>query len=237
VRSAPWSHRRVIALGLLLTIAVLLVLARPAHAWLLTLFEAAEGVMRDRAAWGMIVFVLLAALSAMVAFVSSAVLVPVAIYVWGPAVCFLLLWTGWFLGGLAGYAIGRYLGRPVVERLVRPGALARYEGWARSGKSLAPMLMIQLGVPSDLASYVFGLVRCRFTVFVAALALAEVPYALGAVYLGTSFLERRIVPLVALGLAGALLSGWAIHRIHRRNLPDQPPPPLAGPLPLTLDQS
>lgn len=237
VRSSPWSHRRVIALGLLLTIAVLLVLARPAHAWLLSLFAQAESAIRQRETWGMIVFVLLAAVSAMVAFVSSAFLVPVAIYVWGPVVCFLLLWTGWFLGGLAGYAIGRYLGRPVVERFVHPGALARYEGWARSGKSLAPMLMIQLGVPSDLASYVFGLVRCRFTVFVAALALAEVPYALGAVYLGTSFLERRLVPLVALGLAGALLSVWAIHRIHRRSPPDQPGPPLAKPLPLTADQS
>jgi uncharacterized membrane protein YdjX (TVP38/TMEM64 family) len=94
--------------------------------------------------------------------------------------------------------------------------------------------MIQLGVPSDLASYVFGLVRCRFTVFVVALALAEIPYALGAVYLGTSFLERRIVPLVALGLAGALLSIWAVRRIYRSRPPD---PPLAGPLPLTVDRS
>ena len=238
-RSIPeaLTSRRAIVLGLLIAVASLLVLARPVHTWLLSLFDAAEAMVRHRAVWGMIVFVLLAALSAMLAFVSSAVLVPAAIYVWGPVVCFLLLWAGWFLGGLAGYAIGRYLGRPVVERLVRPGALARYERWARSGKSLAPMLMIQLGVPSDLASYVFGLVRCRFIVFVAALALAEIPYALGAVYLGTSFLERRLVPLVGLGLAGALLSVWAIHRIHRRSPPDQPGPPLAGPLPLTGDQS
>lgn len=237
VRPSPWSHRRVIALGLLLAIAVLLVLARPAHAWLLSLFAQAESAIRQRETWGMIVFVLLAGLSAMVAFVSSAFLVPVAIYVWGPVVCFLLLWTGWFLGGLAGYAIGRYLGRPAVERLVRPGVLARYEGWARSGKSLAVMLTVQLAVPSDLASYLFGMVRCRFSVFVAALALAEVPYALGAVYLGTSFLERRLVPLVALGLAGALFTVWAIHRIHRRTPPDQPGPPLVKPLPLTADQS
>ena len=206
VRSVLSRHHRVIALAILVTIALLLMLAQPVHTWLLSLFEAAEGAMRDRAAWGMIVFVLLAALSAMVAFLSSAMLVPAAIYVWGPVVCFLLLWTGWFLGGLAGYAIGRYLGRPVVERLVRPGALARYEGWARSGKSLVPMLMLQLAVPSDLASYLFGLVRCRFIIFAAALALAEVPYALGAVYLGASFLERRILPLVALGVAGVLLS-------------------------------
>ena len=219
VRSAPSvlaGHHRAPALAILVGIALLFMLAQPVHAWLLSLFDAAEVLIRQRATWGMVAFVLLAALSAMVAFLSSVVLVPVAIYVWGPAVCFALLWTGWFTGGLAGYGIGRFLGRPAVERLVRPETLARYEGWARSGKSLYPMLMLQLAIPSDLASYLFGLVRCRFSVFVAALALAEVPYALGAVYLGTSFLERRIVPLLALGIAGVLLSLWAIRRLHHR---------------------
>jgi hypothetical protein len=67
--------------------------------------------------------VIVAALSAMIAFVSSAVLILVAIYVWGPRVCFVLFWAGWFLGGLAAYGIARYLGRPIVHRLVRPAAL------------------------------------------------------------------------------------------------------------------
>ncbi|HEX7336902.1 MAG TPA: VTT domain-containing protein [Gemmatimonadales bacterium] len=229
--------RRVIVLALLVLLAVSLVLARPVHAWLLSLFAEAESIIRQREVWGMTLFVSLAAVSAMVAFVSSAVLVPVAVYVWGPVVCFLLLWLGWFLGGLAGYAIGRYLGRPVVERLVRPGVLVRYEGWARSGRSLVPMLILQLGVPSDLASYVFGLVRCRFGLFVAALAMAEIPYALGAVYLGTSFLERRIIPLTVLGLAGVALSAWAIRRIHRARPPDRSGPPLPESLPVTVDRS
>lgn len=220
MRSVPSvlsRHHRAIALAIFVSIAVLLMLAQPVHAWLLSLFDAAEALIRQRATWGMVAFVLLAALSAMVAFLSSVVLVPVAVYVWGPTICFALLWTGWFMGGLAGYGIGRFLGRPAVEILVRPGTLARYEGWARSGKSLLPMLILQMAIPSDLASYLFGLVRCRFLVFAAALALAEVPYALGAVYLGTSFLERRIVPLLALGIAGVLLSLWAIRRLHHHN--------------------
>jgi uncharacterized membrane protein YdjX (TVP38/TMEM64 family) len=214
VRSVLSRDHRVISLTVLVTIALLLVLARPVHTWLLSLFDAAEVLIRERPSWGMLAFVLLAALSAMVAFVSSAVLVPVAIYVWGPAACFGLLWVGWFMGGLAGYGIGRFLGRPAVEMLVRPGTLSRYEGWARSGKSLVPMLMLQLAIPSDLASYVFGLVRCRFIIFAGALALAEVPYALGAVYLGASFLQARILPLLVLGLAGVLLSVWAAHQLH-----------------------
>jgi uncharacterized membrane protein YdjX (TVP38/TMEM64 family) len=208
------AHRRVVVLALVIVLAVLLMMAQPVHAWLLSLFDAAESVVRQRPVWGMVVFVSLVGLSGMVAFVSSAALVPMAIHVWGPAVCFLLLWTGWFLGALAAYALGRYLGRPLVERLVRPGALARYEEWARSGKSLVLILILQLGLPSDLAGYVFGLVRCRLSAFVPALALAEIPYALGAVYLGTSFLQRNIASLVVLGALAVLASWWAIHRLH-----------------------
>ena len=114
-------HRRVVALALVMVLAVLLMLAQPVHAWLLSWFDAADAVVRQQPAWGPVVFVVLAALSAMLAFVSSAVLVPAAIRVWGPEACFLLLWTGWFLGALAAYAVGRYAGRPLVERLVRPG--------------------------------------------------------------------------------------------------------------------
>jgi uncharacterized membrane protein YdjX (TVP38/TMEM64 family) len=199
---------------LLIVLAVLVVLAQPVHTRMLSLFDSTEVLIRRQPALGMVAFVLLAAVSALVAFVSSAVLVPVAVYVWGPTTCFALLWVGWYAGGLAGYAIGRFLGRPAVEILVRPETLEHYESKARSMKSLVPMLMLQLAIPSDLASYVFGLLRCPFASFALALAVAEVPYALGAVYLGMSFLKGRLVPLLALGLAGVLLSAWAVRRSH-----------------------
>ena len=208
------GSRRTLVIAILVGLSLLLVLTHPVHAWLLSLFDRAGALIGERDELGMVVFVLLAAVSAMVAFLSSAVLVPVAIQAWGPEVCFVLLWIGWFAGGLAGYAIGRFLGRPAVELLVRSETLERYESWTRSGKSLVAMLIVQLAIPSDLASYLFGMVRCRFMIFAAALALAEIPYALGAVYLGTSFLDRRVLPLAALGLAGILLSAWAVSRLH-----------------------
>lgn len=210
------APRRAAVLLVLLVLTVALLAARPAHDWLLDRFADAEVVIREQPIAGSIVFVLLTAISAMVAFISSAVLIPVAIYVWGPTVCFALLWSGWFLGGLAAYAIGRYLGRPVVRRLVRPEALERQERWARSGgRSLAAILLIQLAIPSDLAGYVFGLIRCPLGSFVVALAVVEIPYALGAVFLGMSFVERRVVPLVIIGVAGALLSVAAFRAYHR----------------------
>jgi len=211
--AVPWPRRRFFLLLVVVVLATVLLLARPAHQWLLGLFGEVERLIQGRDAWGMLLFVVLAALSAMLAFVSSAFLVPVAVFTWGAEVCFVLLWVGWFLGGLLAYLIGRYLGRPVVEALVPRATVARYEAWVHSGVSLGPILLLQLAVPSDVAGYVFGLLRCRFAVFVAALALAEVPYALGAVYLGVSFLERRLIPLLGLGAIGLLLSAWALRKL------------------------
>jgi uncharacterized membrane protein YdjX (TVP38/TMEM64 family) len=196
-------------------LATVLLLARPAHQWLLSLVAVAEGAIRDQQAWGMLAFVLLAALSAMLAFVTSSVLIPVAIYVWGPWLSFALLWAGWFLGGVAAYTIGRYLGRPIVRRLVPAAALERQERWARSRGSLVGIVLLQLAVPSDLAGYVFGMIRCPLGPYLMALAVAEIPYALGAVYLGVSFVERRVLPLLLVGVAGVLLSVLAF-RAHRR---------------------
>lgn len=220
----PWHGRRLAALGMLAVIAPVVLLARPVHAWLLTLVGAAEPLIRHHPVWGMGAFVLLAALSAMLAFVSSALLIPVAVYVWGPGLCFVLLWIGWYLGGVAAYGVGRYLGRPAVEALVRPGVLARYEAWARPGASLVPILLLQLAVPSDIAGYLFGMVRCRFSAFLVALALAEAPYALAAVYLGQNFLQRRLPGLVVLGVVAALLSLWALRTLRRtrRGLVEEP---------------
>jgi uncharacterized membrane protein YdjX (TVP38/TMEM64 family) len=158
--------------------------------------------------------------SALLAFFSSALLVPVAVYAWGPTTCVLLLWGGWLLGGVAAYGVGRYLGRPVVVTLLPGATIARYERWVETGAGFLPIFLLQLTVPSDVAGYLFGLVRCRFRVFLPALAAAEIPYALGAVYLGASFLQRNLLPLVAVGLAGLALSVLAAHALRSRTRPN-----------------
>ena len=187
------------------------------HARLVALIASADGVIRAYPVAGILVFVALAAASAMIAFVSSAVLIPVAIYAWGAPACAALLWVGWFLGGVLSYLVGRHLGRPIVERVVRAGTLARFESYASRGAAFVPILLLQLALPSDTAGYLFGMARCPPRLYLAALALAEVPYAIGAVYLGASFLERRLLPLLAFGLAGALLAVLALRAVQRRS--------------------
>jgi uncharacterized membrane protein YdjX (TVP38/TMEM64 family) len=131
----------------------------------------------------MAVFVGIAMLSAMVAFFSSAIFVPVAIYAWGNAVAFVLLWLGWLLGGVASFCIGRFLGRRVAAALI--------------GEAV---------VPSEIPGYLLGILHYRFSLYLLALAVTELPYVVGVVYLGEHFLKGQSMVILLFGIAVVLLA-------------------------------
>lgn len=175
-----------------------------------------ESVISQAPMLGMAVFVLLAMLSAMVAFFSSAVLVPAAVYAWGDAGCLMLLWFGWFLGGVASYCIGRYLGRPVAAAMIGDNVIANWETRITQQASFAHILAFQAAVPSEIPGYILGLLRYRFLLYIIALAITEVPYAVVAVYLGESFLNRQTGVFVGLGVTVLLLAGFVWLRARSR---------------------
>ena len=188
-------------------VAALLAYSEEIHRQVVNVIALAEPVIATSPLFGAIVFVLLAALSAMLVFFSGLLLVPIGIDAWGPAGCFLLLWGGWFLGGFITYSIGRHFGRPAVLRLLSEEKMARYENRIPQASSFAAALLTQLVLPSDISGYFFGLLGYRARVYLGSLALAELPYALGTVYLGTAFMERQYLLLLAIAALGLLVFG------------------------------
>jgi uncharacterized membrane protein YdjX (TVP38/TMEM64 family) len=185
------------------------------HAWLIGLLPAAEAVIRERPLLGAVVFVLFAALSAMLAFVSSAVIVPVGVYVWGKAVSMLLLWVGWILGGVTAYTLSRYFGRAVVNALLSAPLIERYENLISRRAPFRFVLLLQLALPSEVPGYLLGLFRYHFWRYIAALALAELPYAVATIYLGAGFIERQIYLLIGVGAAVAVFAATTLHALRR----------------------
>jgi len=202
---------------ILLAVALALVTSfAELHAWLISLLPAAEAIIREQAVLGVVVFVVFAALSAMLAFVSSAVIVPVGVYVWGKAASLLLLWVGWILGGVTAYTLSRYFGRAVVQVLLPRPLIERYENLIPRRASFGFVLLLQLALPSEVPGYLLGLMRYHFWRYIAALALAELPYALATIYLGAGFIERRTYLLIGVGIAVAVFGGVALHALHRQ---------------------
>lgn len=186
------------------------------HSMLLRLLAAAETIIAAHPVWGTLFIVVFAAVAAMLAFVSSAVIVPVTVYTWGEPLSMLLLWAGWTLGGICAYGVGRFLGRPVVTFLISGSALARFEDRFSTHAPFGLVLLFQLALPSEVPGYVLGIVRYKFAKFVVALGLAEFPFAVTTVYLGASFVERRMFVLLGVGAATLLFSAWAFYQLQKR---------------------
>ena len=201
--ASPPAARAAI-LALLVVALVVLASSEAVHAAVLGALGAANGIIARHAILGPVVFVLLAALSAMLAFFSSAVLVAPAVLAWGPARSIVLLWIGWMLGGIAAYSVARLLGRPIVRSLVKTKGFEHYAARLNRETPFVVVLLVQLSLPSELPGYLLGLVRYPPLRYLAALAIAELPYAVGTVLLGEGFVERRVGLLVAFGVIAVI---------------------------------
>lgn len=218
LRTAQFLHhwRRALGMLLLCALVALLLSVDTLFALLQQVLAAAEPYITAHPIAGRAVFVALSALSALLAFFSSAVLVPVAVYNWGRPTTALMLWLGWLLGGACAYTVGRYLGRPMVRGLV-PARLADFYLRRLPAQIDFPVaLLFQVAMPSELPGYLFGTLRVPFRLYMTVLALVEAPFAAGTVLLGESLIQREggwMLVLAVLGIGTSLL---AVHRLHRR---------------------
>lgn len=194
-------------IGLLTAIVFLAALAVSArtHQLLSGWIEAVQPYIAAHAVAGAVTFGAIAAVSAMLVFVSSVMLVPLGVALWGKAGCLALLWAGWFAGGCLTYTIGRFLGRPAVRHLISAASFERYESHIPRTAPFRTALIVQLTVPSDVAGYFFGLFAFPLRRYLPALAVAELPYATGAVFVGAAFIERSAVTFgIAMAVVAAL---------------------------------
>lgn len=185
------------------------------HEALMGVLAITEDIIGQHPIAGAAAFVVLAAISAMFTFVSIAVIVPAAVFAWGPAASIGLLWLGWILGGVATYSIGKFFGRPVLRWLTVGEALRRLESRIPDNAPLWLITLLQLALPSEIPGYVLGLVRYPFFRYVLALGLAELPYTFATVYLGASFVEGRVGLILITGALIALLSLVTFYVLHR----------------------
>ncbi len=210
-----YLQRHVVIVGVLIVVAGLVAASDTLHDRTADIIVWFEGAIAHAPVLGMVLFVLLAMFSAMLAFFSSAVFAPIAIYMWGKAGTFILLWLGWLLGGILSFCIGRFLGRSVVGMIIDEQKIAGWERELGACSRFIHILMFQAAVPSEIPGYVLGILRYRFPLYLAALAITELPYAIATVYLGESFLEGESTVFILLGFAVIVLGIFLIQGIRK----------------------
>lgn len=197
-------QRRILVAGLLITIAGLIAASDALYEITEIGIVWTEATIAQAPLLGMLVFVLLAMISAMVAFFSSAFLAPIAVHAWGNAGAVAAFWLGWFLGGIASFCIGRFLGRTAAVTLIGEDKIKEWENQLSERTRFVHILLLQLAVPSEIPGYVLGILRYRFRWYVIALAFGEIPYAVAVVYLGSSFLQGESMVFILIGLVVVL---------------------------------
>jgi uncharacterized membrane protein YdjX (TVP38/TMEM64 family) len=215
---ASGTIKRIAGVSLLIAVVAVIVLSDTLHTATLQLVDQVAAAFDTHPVLGAVLFVLFGAISAMFAFVSAAVVVPVAVQSLGQPLTVILLWLGWMLGGLCAYGVGRYLGRPVVSALAGRPALERFEHRLQANTPFAVILLFQLALPSELPGYLLGMLRYPLSKYLLALAIVELPYAAATTYLGASFLRGNAAVIVGIGIVGIAVSLWAL-RMLRRTLP------------------
>ena len=231
-RAARPGRRGLALAGLALLLGAVLVASRwvaPLLAWLLTLAPLLD---RDPLA-GALAFVALSAASAVVAFFSSAVLVPAAVSAWGATTTLGLLWLGWWLGGGLTYLLGRGLApadrgprtaapdaapTPAVSPSRLHQRVSRLAARLPPGLDFPLVLALQLALPSELPGYLCGVLRVHARVYFTALALAELPYAAATVLVGQGLVDGRWWLMLAGAVLLALVVVLATARVRRAGI-------------------
>ena len=165
------------------------------------LFSDAVGVVEDyiveKPLLGVSFFLALAAVSAFLSPFSSFPLVPFAIPLWGEVVTIILLTTGWLLGGLIAYVVGRYAGYPILLRLIPLEKIEKAKEHIPEDLAFKVVLLFRLAMPSEITSYILGILRYKFWHYFWATLISELIFAILAVYVSSAVIEQKPLLLIS----------------------------------------
>lgn len=136
---------------------------------------------------GVAVFVSFAAVSAILSPFTSVPTIPFAVFTWGKMLTILFLLTGWFIGGIISYVIGRYGLYIIFRRILPIGKIEDYRKKLSEHSEFILVVLFRLALPAEVTGLVLGSLRYDFVKYLAATFLTEIPFAVVAVYAGGAF--------------------------------------------------
>lgn len=151
---------------------------------------------------GMIIYVTIVVLAAVLAPISTVPLIPLVSSLWGwPVVAGLTLF-GEVLGGTIAFLIARHYGYGLVKKIVSLEKIHKYERMVPERNIFWGIVVVRIAIPTDFMSYLIGIFsKVSLTKYIWATALGFLPYALFVSYLGV----LEFIHLVVLISVGTLL--------------------------------
>ena len=167
--------------------------------------------VRSTGAWARLAFIGLYVAQSIAAPIPGQALNFAAGYVFGLIPGILYSWLGLILGTTAALLLARYLGRPLVQRLVAPATLEKIDRLAENRGLIFFFLVFLIpGLPDDIACFAAGLTSLPLLALIMVSAIARLPSVVASVWLGTHAQQLAWQGwLILAGLTVALtLAAW-----------------------------
>jgi uncharacterized membrane protein YdjX (TVP38/TMEM64 family) len=159
----------------------------------------------DHSVAGIVLYLLLNILDAMVAPGATLALIPIVAKQWGRIPAALVTTAGWTIGSLLAFLVARRWGAAVVKKLTS------YDRVRRAAKHIPDNLFwsvvaLRLVMPMDVISYVLGLfTSMSWQAYVGATLLGLTPSALVLAFLGKEPHAYRVLTIVVFAATGVAL--------------------------------
>jgi uncharacterized membrane protein YdjX (TVP38/TMEM64 family) len=207
----PNCVRYLVALLILAALIVPLILWRDQIRAVFMEPQRLTAAVRSAGPWAPLAFIGLYVAQSIAAPIPGQALNFAAGYLFGLIPGILYSWLGLILGTTAALLLARYLGRPLVQRLVAPATLEKMDRLAEN-RGLVFFFLVFLipGLPDDIACFVAGLTPLPLLALIAVSALGRLPSVVASVWLGV---HAQGLPwqgwLILAGLTVALaLAAW-----------------------------
>ncbi|KXJ98160.1 MAG: SNARE associated Golgi protein [Parcubacteria bacterium OLB19] len=106
--------------------------------------------------WGMLVYILLATSSTVLAPINTLPLIPIATTLWGGFITALLSITAWTLGAIIAFILARRFGKPYIEKNYSLEKISQYEKLLGDKYVFWNIVFLRIVIPVDILSYAIG---------------------------------------------------------------------------------
>jgi len=173
--------------------------------YLLTNKEEVINVVRNWGFLGPIAFVFIQAL--------QTILAPIPLSTTGIIGGFLfgwwgILWTtiGSIIGFWAIFWLSRKFGRSLIEKIIKPESLAKFDNLAKDkGAPFFFLIFLIPGLPDDVAGYIAGLTKIPIRVLLALAIVGRTPSVIATNMFGAGLGEDNIIPVVTIAAISVII--------------------------------
>lgn len=166
---------------------------------------ALAGTMGRRPVFGVLLFIVISALSSVLSPFSSLIILQPAIVAWGKALTLVYLIFGWAVGSILGYAIGFYALSGLFRKIFSFKKIDYYKEKISPETQFWMVVIFRLGAPTEITGYVLGIIHYYFKKYILATIISEIPFALISVYSSSALFGGRIISFLILIIMTATL--------------------------------